>query len=324
MNEIDQIPKRKRRLDIVNEIESLDNMNVVSLSSFSNSSHTSIGDYEDDTHKENDDEWFDTLLSIGKSSSKKKSKGVFKDLDEVLTGKKKKKKKNKKGELTDYNKEFETEINLLKNLLVEQNRFVDDLQGKYDAMKKQKSTARGIGKFENDLVSNINTARKTSMDLVKEVISTKKTIADLTFKEKKEFGVSSGEGNNSADYASNFLKQLISVDRKSIAGDNSVEFDDIDDTDDLFDATSDALYSSEDYVSRNSEVDRYLINEHRGVKTYVVYERDNESWYFIAKDKDGIEIEDYPVPEPMTKLSFNFSTGIAKDTFGESYTIIEV
>ena len=205
MSNFDEIPKRKRRLDLVDEIESLESMNVVSLSDFSNSNKTTV-EGGDDAYTSSDDEWFDTLLTIGKSSPKKKSKGIFKDLDEVLTGKKKKKKKNKKGELTDYNKEFETETTLLKNLLVDQNRFVDDLQSKYDAMKKQKSSTRGIGKFENDLVSNINTARKTSMDLVKELISTKKTIADLSFKEKKEFGGGVGDGNNSADYASNFLK----------------------------------------------------------------------------------------------------------------------
>ena len=321
MSDFDEIPKRKRRMKILEELDDIGDMSVVSLSDINKKEKTKEESTEsEDVEDSYGDDWMDTLMSIGKSSSKKK-KGVFKNLDELLDGGKKKKKKKQKGHLTDYNKEFETETAMLKNLLVDQNKFVDDLQSKFDAMKKQKSSVRGVGKYESDLVSNINTARNISLSLVKEIVSTKKTIADLAFKEKKEFGTGEVGPNNSADYASSFLKQLVSVDRKSIVGDEQMSFDDVDE-DDLFDATSESLINNEEYVERADEVSRYLKYENRGVNIYVIYDAESETWEFVAEDKDGVRIPDYPVPEPMTKLSFNFSTGIAKDSYGESYKII--
>jgi hypothetical protein len=58
------------------------------------------------------------------------------------------------------------------------------------------------------------------------------------------------------------------------------------------------------------------------VQVYVVItNNDVENYEFLAKDQDGIVIDDYPLPN-HTNISVNRSTNIATDTFGKKYTII--
>ena len=287
---------------------------VVDNSYFNNSS---------DLNNNEEDDWAFTLSSFSAPKVKKK-KNFFSSLN--IDKKKKKDKEKKKGELKNYKKEFEPELMLLKELQRDQDKFVNSLQRKYDQMESTKSSARGISKYTTDLAFSINNGRELSLKLVNNIISAKKTIADLDFKERKEFGgQSNSEQQNMTNYASNFLKTMIDTGRNNIMDDNSTGIDDIteSDNDDLFDAISESLGDDD----RDSDVDKYLKYENDNIKVKVVYndsiESDNilDKYDYIAIDGNGDTVDDYPLPE-KTKLQLNRSTGIAKDIYGNSYELI--
>lgn len=277
-------------------------------------------------YKESDDDgWMSTLTSFTAPVTKKKTKNLF----EGIGVKKKKKKKSKPGELKDYKKEFEPELALLRSLQFEQDKFVSSLQKKYDQMENTKSTARGVGKFTTDLIQSITQARGLSKQLVTDIISAKKTIAELDHKERKDFGVSAAGQNDSSAYASNFLKQMMTMNRPDQTDSYSQDIEDLgDDTSELFDNISEALGDE----MRSEESKLYRKYENDDPLTKVIYHEDKEGTddldelYEFVTYKDhgnGEEIPDYP-HQPKTRLQVNKNTGIAKDAYGFSYPVIFV
>lgn len=273
------------------------------------------------------DAWFNEMMSFRTTKMDKSSKYKY-DLFEsagIIGKKKKKKKKKKDGEdLIDYRREFEPEMALYKNLLVEQNRFTETLQKEFDSLKSTKSSSRGVTKQMTDLIENITDARTLAMQLVEKNVNAKKLIAELSLKQKKELGGANGDGENMADFASTYLKQMLN-DRQALfnggSGDNTVsEYTE----DELFEELSLSLQNDSE-MGRPDEVDRYLKYENRNVTIYVTVasdEQDIESNYeFIAKDENGEIIDDYPMPN-HTKISVNRSTNIATDTYGKKYNIL--
>lgn len=268
---------------------------------------------EDTTFDYSDDEWMDTFMALDIKPRSKKNKDIFN-----INKKKKKKKKNKdKNEPIDYSKEFEPEIALYRNLLIDQNKFTDSLQREYDSLKSVKSTARGVNKNMTDLIQNITSARSLAMQLVEKNVNAKKLIADLTIKQQKENGLGE-DGAGLSDFAANYLKQMIN-ERNALTGKVGVaEISEYDNDDDLFETLSENLGEDE----RSSDVEKYLKYENRNVTVYAsVNINDAEDYYYIAKDEDGEIIEDYPLPL-HTSLSVNRSTNIATDTYGKKYPII--
>ena len=323
---------KKNRKDLLSELRSMEDNTYIpnsgySSSSFLPSSMLKDNVNEDKKHKKknNDydaDSWFDEMMLF--SSTKVNKKGKIKnDLFESagITGKKKKKKKkDKDSDLVDYKKEFEPEMALYKNLLVEQNRFTESLQREFDSIKSVKSSSRGVSKQMTDLIANITSARSLAMQLVEKNVNAKKLIAELGIKQRKEMGLNNGEAENMADFASTYLKQMLS-DRQVLVngtGDSTVsEYTE----DELFEELSNSLMSDDDF-DRPDEVERYLKYENRNIKIYVEIENDDvENYTFVAKDEDGYVIDDYPLPN-HTKISVNRSTNIATDTYGKKYTII--
>ena len=270
-----------------------------------------------------DADWAFALASFDTPVSKVSTKDIFK-------GKKKgkKKKKKKEGELVNHKKEFEVEIALLKSLQNDQAKFVDSLQKKYDQMEASKSSARGVGKFTTDLIMSITSARTLSRQLVSDIISTKKTIADLDFKERKEFGKNIGaDALDSAQYASNFLKEMLTKGRANLSGEGGeLSIEDIDDTNDMFDAISDSLGETD----RDDDVETYLKYENDNVSIKVYYREEYEDsdnlddlYDFVAITEDGRRLYDYPLPK-KTRLSVNKSTAKCKDTYGNQYDMVFV
>lgn len=280
-------------------------------------SHKS-GEFEYDA-----DAWFSEMLGFqeGAKVSKKKIRNELFD-SAGITGKKrkKKKKKGKDGDLVDFKKEFEPEAALYKNLLMEQTRFTESLQKEYDSIKSVKSSSRGVTKQMTDLIDNITSARALAMQLVDKQVAIKKQAAELTMKQHKEMGSNLGEGENMADFASSYLKQMLN-DRQVLFNGGTGESVVSDySEDELFEELSLSL-NSED-TERPEEVEKYLKYENSNVKVYVVITDDDvENYEFIAKDQDGNVIPDYPMPN-HTSISVNRSTSIATDTFGKKYTII--
>ena len=272
------------------------------------------------------DNWFNEMMTF-RSTKMDKSSRYKHDLFESagIIGKKKKKKKNKdKDDLIDYKKEFEPEMALYKNLLIEQNRFTETLQKEYDSIKSVKSSSRGVTKQMSDLIENITDARALAMQLVEKNVNAKKLIAELSLKQKKELGVNNATTENMADFASSYLKQMLN-DRQTLFNSGSGESAVSEYTEDeLFEELSLSL-QNDSSMDRPDEVDRYLKYENRNITIYVEIasdEQDIESNYeFIAKDENGYIIEDYPLPN-HTKISINRSTNIATDAYGKKYNIL--
>ena len=319
--------KKSKREKILEQLDELDNEEIIpqkttenNSSNFLPSSLSPKKKKKNTQPQKTEDEWFNDLIETSElrvTTGKRKS--MF---DDVFNpdGKKKKKKKKNKNEPTDYEKKFEPEAALLRSLLIDQNKFVDSLQKEYDFLKSNKSTSRGINKNITDLISNITNARNLSMQLIDKNTSLKKTIADLTMKERKElFGNSLDDVENLNDFASTYLKQMISERHQLMAGTNS----DISDysIDEMASIVSDTLLNSEDAEERSDETRKYLEYENRNVTVYVYMNSSDETDYdYVAIDENGDELDDYPLPF-KGKLTVNRSTNMATDVYGQKYII---
>jgi len=319
--------KKSKREKILEQLDELDNEEIIpqkttenNSSNFLPSSLSPKKKKKNTKPQKTEDEWFNDLIETSElrvTTGKRKS--MF---DDVFNpdGKKKKKKKKNKNEPTDYEKKFEPEAALLRSLLIDQNKFVDSLQKEYDFLKSNKSTSRGINKNITDLISNITNARNLSMQLIDKNTSLKKTIADLTMKERKElFGNSLDDVENLNDFASTYLKQMISERHQLMAGTNS----DISDysIDEMASIVSDTLLNSEDAEERSDETRKYLEYENRNVTVYVYMNPSDETDYdYVAIDENGDELDDYPLPF-KGKLTVNRSTNMATDIYGQKYII---
>jgi hypothetical protein len=319
--------KKSKREKILEQLDELDNEEIIpqkttenNSSNFLPSSLSPKKKKKNTQPQKTEDEWFNDLIETSElrvTTGKRKS--MF---DDVFNpdGKKKKKKKKNKNEPTDYEKKFEPEAALLRSLLIDQNKFVDSLQKEYDFLKSNKSTSRGINKNITDLISNITNARNLSMQLIDKNTSLKKTIADLTMKERKElFGNSLDDVENLNDFASTYLKQMISERHQLMAGTNS----DISDysIDEMASIVSDTLLNSEDAEERSDETRKYLEYENRNVTVYVYMNPSDETDYdYVAIDENGDELDDYPLPF-KGKLTVNRSTNMATDIYGQKYII---
>ena len=319
--------KKSKREKILEQLDELDNEEILPQKTIENNSSNFLpSSLSPKKKKKNtqpqktEDEWFNDLIETSELKvTTGKRKSMF---DDVFNpdGKKKKKKKKNKNEQTDYEKKFEPEAALLRSLLIDQNKFVDSLQKEYDFLKSNKSTSRGINKNITDLISNITNARNLSMQLIDKNTSLKKTIADLTMKERKElFGNSLDDIENLNDFASTYLKQMISERHQLMAGTNS----DISDysIDEMASIVSDTLLNSDDAEERSDETRKYLEYENRNVSIYVYMNPSDETDYdYVAIDENGDELDDYPLPF-KGKLTVNRSTNMATDIYGQKYII---
>lgn len=269
--------------------------------------------------EQTEDEWLSALMDANEVKIKrsKHRNDIFED---ALGGKKKKKKKDKdKNEPTDYKKEFETEAALLRNLMVDQSHFVESLQKEYDFLRSNKSSSRGINKNMTDLIANITSGRNLITQLVEKQVSLKKTIADLSMKERKELSGTIGDVENLSDFASSYLKRMIDERRQILTG-GSTEVGDYSIAE-MADILNDNLTTDGNYEDRPEEVEKYLEYEDRNVTIWVyMNQNDIDDYEFVALDEDNEEISDYPLPG-KNKLSVNRSTNIATDTFGQKYPI---
>ena len=330
---------KRKLLDELKNIENDDSLSSspsLSASSFlpssllKNDNGESVLDVEEretnDDYNKSTESWFNSLedftsLTFYKS---KHYKGI--DYNPFEERKKKKKKKDeKKGEI-DYKKEFAPEMALYKNLLVEQNRFTDSLQKEYDSIKSVKSSSRGVTKQLSDLIENITEARSLSMQLVDKHVNAKKLIAELNLKQKKELGGFDEEGADMNAYASTLLKQMFQ-DRSQFFQNSDITVSDYNEQDEeLLDLLEDGLNveGADSNSSTNEEADKMLHYETLGVKVYIqITDDDIENYEFIAYDRDGNLIEDYPMPL-RTEISVNPSTNVATNKYGEKYDIIWV
>lgn len=131
-----------------------------------------------------------------KDRKKKYKKWIISDddgeINEIKVKKLKKKKRN-------YNKEFEPELNMLKNLLSEQNKFRNDLMKRFEtAAGPNNKTDANLTKTIVDLATAISTAGNAALSTMKEIGIVKKTIAELYIKQK-QMEQKFGDVENSTD-----------------------------------------------------------------------------------------------------------------------------
>lgn len=134
------------------------------------------------------------------SSPKKGKKKYHKWIDDeegqnvVLTPKTKKAKKQ------NYQKQFEPELNMLKTIVADQNRFTADLQKRFNIAAGPATKDAAIpSKTLVELASVINAGRSNSLGVLREVGNLKKTIADLYMKQKKLDADTGSSGFNTTD-----------------------------------------------------------------------------------------------------------------------------
>lgn len=140
----------------------------------------------------------DLDYSSPKKGKKKKYRKWIGDDDTtpILTPKPKKAKKK------NYRKEFEPELNMLKTIVADQNRFTVDLQRRFqNAAGPATKDGMPPSKTLVELASAVNASRQNSLGLIREIGSLKKTIAELYLKQAKEDreGGSASTGFNATD-----------------------------------------------------------------------------------------------------------------------------
>lgn len=259
------------------------------------------------------DEWMKSLTTMPRIRATRSVSGI---IDPDLMGKKKKKKKKKNGDATDYDEKFAGELALLRGLLRDQTAFVSSAQKTYNAMQSQKSSARGVGKYTTDLMAQINSGRSLAKDLIRDIIGTKKTIAELTLKEREKLAKAMGvDSDELVSWSSSFLKSLTARDRVAL----EQEIGGIEDLD-----NDDALYAAiDDNIGNDAENEsqRYLKYEHLKPTVRARYTQATGDTEFYAVSEDGDLIDDYPVPVAGTKLDVNMSTHTGVDGFGRKFSV---
>lgn len=305
------VPRRRERVSSI--VSAMDDITPILPSQIlAKASETKKPEIEEEEYH-NNDEWMVSLASMPKIRASRTIDGL---IDPDTMGKNKKKKKKKKGDATDYEAKFAGELTLLRDLLRDQTSFVSAAQRTYNAMQSQKSSARGVGKYTTDLMAAINSGRSLAKDLVKEIIGTKKTIAELSMKEREKLAKAMGmDSDELTSWSSSFLKTLTSRDRAALEQEIG-GIEDIDDAEDLFSAIDDTIGESEE-----TESQKYLKYERLKPEVRARYVQETGDTEFYAVSEDGDLIEDYPVPTPGTRLEVNTSTAIGTDEFGRKFPL---
>ena len=317
----DLLPERSKPKSLVDEYDDLELEQPMSFNQF-RPSETKKDEKASEISKADEyteDDWADVLAQF--KTPKVKTTKSYKNSDVYSLlhgeGKKKKKKKKEKEGPKDYYEDFAPEIGLLQNMLKDSTSFTEDLQKRYYALSKSRSSARGVGKFTTDLITSINQARDGSVKLINTIASLKKNVIDLNMKERKEAGAANGEDSEDiAAYSASFLKKLIQQDRSDalLYGDSTPTNAD---EDDLFENINDALGD----LNRPDEVDTYLKYENRDVQKIAFVNKDTNEYEIKAIAGDtGEELPDYPIPE-IAHLDINPSTEVAVDEYHTKYPI---
>lgn len=274
--------------------------------------------------------WRDIIVSLTgedidcippKKNKKKYKKWINEETGDnvILTSKPiKKKKKN-------YNKEFEPEINMLKALVADQNRFTADLQKRYQtAAGPNTKEASPLNKTLVELASVINNSRGNAYAVLREIGNLKHKIADLTMKQKKIDSEGGGGGSDNTDLAlfgSNVAANMFGGGRNfdnppipAIGGEIPVPSQNMYQSQETknFDPNTWDGGGIEDNVTKYESIPHTVMVEwHK--------ERDVARFKAVRNDT-GEELVDCPVPVCTIK-AIDVNSKIAKDDFDQIYRL---
>lgn len=256
----------------------------------------------------------------------------FDESDEIVT-KGRKGYKKLKNNSNNFKKEFAEEITLLYSLLDETTQYGKELEKDLKSMRNSK--VRGVSKYSNDLASLVLTAKQTKLNILKEITSVKKNIADLGIKENKDAKNNINNSNSNEVLASQYFKNILTYGRGKYIDRMSDIYDDADDMpvhneDDDYDTREynrvlEERLNSNGNPYRSEEGGKYIEYEDRDVSICVNKCIDTGEWDFIAIDKTGVRVDDYPLPDKRTcgRMKFSDDSEYAVDKMGRMYKIIE-
>jgi hypothetical protein len=264
--------------------------------------------------------------------------------DPIINAQRRGYEKRKKDE-NPFKKEFAEELTLLYDLLDEMNKFSKDLDKQYKSM--QGSKVRGMSKYTNELVTNILSSKTNKLQVLKEINSLKKTIADLKIKMDGKNGGAEGGAMNTDMLATQYFQQILRHGRGNFVQQQTGQSRQLDDEDD--DGPVDELvaqiekgklgYNDSELADFNSLIEerleteqnhfrsengsKYIQYENLGVKIKVKRCIDTGEWEFIAVDRDNQIVYDYPLPNKRDVGKMKFSDTYATDERGRSYALVE-
>lgn len=277
------------------------------------------------------------------SSPKKGKKKYHKWIDDeegqnvVLTPKPKKVKKQ------NYQKQFEPELNMLKTIVADQNRFTADLQKRFNIAAGPATKDASIpSKTLVELASVINAGRANSLGVLREVGNLKKTIADLYMKQKKMDAESGSSGFNTTDIG--LMGSSIAA---SIFGDDQTPSQPTQQSGGYTQQapvnqhpSSPVTYSQPSAPGQVVEVQAEVFDPETwegpslGSSSMVNFEsiphevvvvldkNNNEAKFKAIRTDTGAELNDYPVPTTdITKLKINEQDKTVKGEFDELYKL---
>lgn len=279
------------------------------------------------------------------SSSKKEKKKYRKWIDDeegnnvILTAKPKKVKKQ------NYQKQFDPELQMLKSIVADQNRFTADLQKRFNiAAGPATKDAQLPNKTLVELASVINAGRANSLGVLREVGNLKKTIADLYMKQKKMDAEAGGAGFNTTDIglmgssiASNILgdnpltssipNQNYTAQSSNYQSASTHESSNIQPP-----VSSPMTYQNEIRIEAfdpstwgGPELPETSMAKFEHIPHEVVVELNkstNETRFKAIRTDNGSEIPDYPIPtSDISKLVINERDNTVKGEFDETYKL---
>jgi hypothetical protein len=283
----------------------------------------------------------DDLEYSSKKGEKKKKyrKWIDDDVNSVIDVKPKKiKKKN-------YNKEFEPELNMLRNLVSEQNKFTADLQKRFmNAAGPATKDAMMPNKTLVELASVISSGRSNSLGVLREIGNLKKTIADLYMKQKKLDSELSGSG--AVDDRD--LGLLGSAMASNIFGSAGADFAPVDPTPSTptQPTYTQNNYTQNNYTTQPTQPETPVVatsvqsfdpatwdgpdignsyTKYESIPHSIVVEKNQNTGNlrFVAiRDDNGLELEGCPVPtSDPNRLTVNEKDMIVKGEFDEVYKL---
>jgi hypothetical protein len=255
-----------------------------------------------------------------KKSKKKYKKWINDDLETsgIITDTIPKKKKR------NYNKEFEPEINMLKSIVSDQNKFTADLLRRYqNAAGPNNKSAMPLNKTLVELASVINNSRSNSLGILREIGNLKKTIADLYIKQRREDKELGADGFNTQDLGllgSDIARTTLEVANNYISTPNNIDS---------------SLVNNPSNNNTNSFIEKFDPSSWTGngidtgstffetiPHTIIVewYKNDNKARYLAIRNDNGEELIGCPVPTSKVK-SINETNMTATDDFDQVYTL---
>lgn len=225
-------------------------------------------------------------------------------------------KKPEKRKKRNYKKEFEPELNMLKNALTDQNKFTNDLVKRFQVAAGPSNKDGQMNKTLVDLAATINASRGNSLGLLREIGSLKKTVAELYMRQRKldsELGGGLVESQDVALMGSSIASSMFAPSAIHTAENNVNSSAPVQKVNvSAFDPST---------WSEDITIDDHTKFETVPHKVVVEWHKDKDIARFKAIDPaSGEELDGCPVPTYSIK-SIDKEKKLAKDDFDQIYDV---